>query len=504
MRGKVPCAAPIRARSAGGTFRRTLAFFGAMQGYVTAGRQKGRNSAILALLTLIASGCAMVPNVDNDIAEANANSSVPIILGPDGVLNAAQSNHLLTSLTGDTEQDALLQRHLQVEQAVAGTPLTVGNATELLRDGEGTFAAIFAAIESARHHINLEYYAFEDVVFDGRRLIDLLLGKRREGVAVNIIYDAYGSSSTPSAFFGRLEEAGAKLLAFRPINPLAAVANGYSPNDRNHRKIMIVDGRVAVIGGVNLATYYQSKVPGSGEAERRPADGRPDIWRDLSIRIEGPAVADLQGLFLGHWRSEGGPQIDQTDFFPKPVAAGDEIVRIIGSSPQQETSRYYVTLISAIRHAEQRIWITTAYFVPTWEEKRELINAAERGVEVRLLLPAVSDAPQAVAVARSHYSDLMEAGVRIFEIDHVILHSKAVTIDGVWSALGSSNLDHRSVLFNEEVDAVVLGRKTAMSLERIFEDEQATAKEIDPAEWKRRPLPQRVGDFFHRTLQYLL
>jgi cardiolipin synthase len=142
--------------------------------------------------------------------------------------------------------------------------------------------------------------------------------------------------------------------------------------------------------------------------------------------------------------------------------------------------------------------------VPTWEEKRELMNAAERGVDVRLLLPAVSDAPQAVAVARSHYSDLMEAGARIFEIDHVILHSKAVTIDGVWSALGSSNLDHRSVLFNDEVDAVVLGRKTARSLERILEEDQANAKEINLAAWKRRPLTQRVGDFFHRTLQYLL
>jgi cardiolipin synthase len=475
-----------------------------MQGHVIAGRQKGRNSAIFALVMLIANGCAAVPNVDNDIAEANASSSVPIILGPDGVLNATRSNDLLTSLAGNAEQDALLQRHLQVEQAVAGTPLTVGNATELLRDGEGAFAAIFAAIESARHHVNLEYYTFEDVVFDGRRLSDLLLGKRREGVAVNIIYDAYGSSGTPREFFRRLEEAGANLLAFRPINPLEAAAGGYSPNDRNHRKIIIVDGRVAIIGGVNLATYYQSKIPGGDEEERTPADRRPDIWRDLSVRIEGPAVAELQGLFLGHWQSEGGPQIDQTDFFPKPPAAGDEIVRIIGSSPQQEMSRYYVTLISAIRHAEQRIWVTTAYFVPTWEEKHELKNAAERGVDVRLLLPAISDAPQAVAVARSHYSDLMEAGVRIFEINHVILHSKAVTIDGVWSALGSSNLDHRSVLFNEEVDAIVLGRKTARSLERIFEDDQAAAKEIDLAEWKRRPLTQRIGDFFHRTLQYVL
>ena len=484
-----------------------LGIVGAMQGHITAGRQKRRNCVILALLILTASGCAAVPDVNDDIAEASETGSErDVILGPNGALNASRSQRLLSSLAGEAEHDALLERHLQVEQAVAGTPLTAGNATELLRDGEGAFAGIFEAIESAGHHINLEYYTFEDVTFDGRRLSDLLLSKRREGVGVNIIYDSYGSSSTPRNFFKRLQAAGVNLVAFRPINPLDIIASGYSPNDRNHRKIMIVDGRFAVMGGVNLATYYQSKIPGSDESGQRatPADKQPDVWRDLSIRIEGPAVAQLQRLFLGHWRSEDGPTLDQTGFFPKLPAVGDEIVRIIGSSPQQETSRYYATLISAIRHAERRIWLTTAYFVPTREERHELMAAAERGVDVRLLLPAVSDAPQAVAVARSHYTALMEAGVRIFEIDHVLLHSKAATIDGVWSALGSSNLDHRSVLFNDEVDAVVLGRKAARGVEQVFQQDQANAREISLEQWKRRPLPQRIGDFLHRTVQHLL
>jgi cardiolipin synthase A/B len=401
---------------------------------------------------------------------------------------------------------------LAIEQAVAGTPLTSGNATELLRDGDGTFAAVFEAIAQARHHINLEYYTLEDVEFSGRRLSDLLLEKRRAGVAVNIIYDSYGSSNTPGAFFEALKSAGVNLLAFHPVNPLEAVADGYSPNDRNHRKIMIVDGEVAIVGGVNLATYYQSKMPGDGsgsageaaEKEQGPNKDKPEDWRDLSVRIEGPAVAQLQGLFLGHWQSEGGSPLDQSGFYPKPKTAGDQIIRIIGSSPQQDFSRYYLTLISAIRNAEQRIWLTTAYFVPTFEEKQALIAAAERGVDVRLMLPAVSDASQAVAVAHSHYGDLLEAGVKIFEIEHVILHSKTVTIDGVWSAVGSSNFDHRSVLFNDEVEAIVLGRKTAGELEKVFEQDQATAKEIKLEEWERRPVTNRMTDFFQRSLQYLL
>ena len=240
------------------------------------------------------------------------------------------------------------------------------------------------------------------------------------------------------------------------------------------------------------------------ENEQAPQQDEPEDWRDLSVRIEGPAVAQLQGLFLGHWRSEGGPPLDQAGFFPKAKTTGDQIIRIIGSSPQQDFSRYYVTLISAIRSAEQRIWLTTAYFVPTFEEKHALIAAAERGVDVRLMLPAVSDASQAVAVAHSHYGDLLEAGVKIFEIEHVILHSKTVTIDGVWSAIGSSNFDHRSVLFNDEVEAIVLGRKTAGELETVFEQDQASAKEIKLEEWRKRPMTDRVTDFFQRSLQYLL
>jgi cardiolipin synthase len=496
-----------------GTFRHTGALLAAMRRHLGLGKRKPRNYALLAILVLTVGGCSTIPDVDEKIAQATSTTSPrPLILGADGALNVAQANRTLNNLSADPAADILLDSHLAIEQAVAGTPLTAGNATTLLRDGDGTFAAVFEAIAQARDHINLEYYTLEDVEFSGRKLSALLIEKRRAGVAVNIIYDSYGSSDTPAEFFDQLESAGVNLLAFHPVNPVDAVAGGYSPNDRNHRKVLIVDGRVAIVGGVNLATYYQSKTPGDGsgssaeatEEQQVPKKDDPEDWRDLSVRIEGPAVAQLQGLFLGHWRSEDGPPLDQAGFYPKAKTAGDQIIRIIGSSPQQDFSRYYLTLISAIRSAEQRIWLTTAYFVPTFEEKHALIAAAERGVDVRLMLPAVSDASQAVAVAHSHYGDLLEAGVKIFEIEHVILHSKTVTIDGVWSAIGSSNFDHRSVLFNDEVEAIVLGRKTAHELEKVFEQDQTTAREITLEEWRQRPVTDRVTDFFQRTLQYLL
>lgn len=454
-------------------------------------------------LMMVVSGCAVVPDVDRSLAELGpATAPRTQIVSADGPLPAQQSAALLEDLEEEAGAATLLERHRLVEERVAGAPLTAGNATTLLRDGEGTFAAVFDAIRSAKDHVNLEYYTIEDIAYRGERLSDLLIDRRRAGVQVNVIYDSYGSDETPAEFFDRLARAGVNLVEFRPVNPLDALAEGYSPNDRDHRKIMVVDGRIGILGGVNLASYYQSKVPGSDGAEEVAEDAQeegtpPPVWRDLSLRIEGPAVAQLQRLFLGHWQSGGGAPLEQSGFFPDLPVRDGEVVRIIGSSPQQQISRFYVTLISAIRSAERRVWLTTAYFVPTDEEVEALEEAAERGVDVRLMLPAESDAAEAVAIARTHYEDLLEAGVRIFEVEGVILHSKTVTIDGVWSAIGSSNFDHRSVLFNDEVDAVVLGTDVARALQRRFAEDARLAREISASEWNRRPVIEKIGDFIH-------
>lgn len=464
---------------------------------------------VLALAASLAA-CG-VPDADRSIARSAAEAK-PVIQGADGLLTPAASGALIKRLGSGAEGSAILQRHLEVEEAVAGSPLTTDNAVVVLRDGDETFAAIGALIAQARETLNLEYYTIEDVTLatpDGnaRTLADMLVAKLRQGVAVNIIYDSYGSSDTPGAFFDRLEKAGAKLLSFHPIDPNPA--NVIDGNDRDHRKILVADGRIAVIGGVNLSKSYESKSPGSDddeeEEEADPQTGLPQHWRDTSVRIEGPAVAEIQKLFFVHWTEEGGAKLDQTPYFPKQPAKGNDVVRIIGSTPAQEISRYYVTLVSALRSAESRIWISNAYFVPTPEEMEALLAAARRGVDVRLMVPEQSDSPPAVEAARSHYSDLLEAGVKIFEARDVVLHSKTVTIDGVWSAVGSSNFDHRSVLFNDEVDAVILGKKTAEALEAIFKDGEQTSNRIDPAQWEsERSLGQRLRGFWSRLVEGLL
>jgi cardiolipin synthase len=277
-------------------------------------------------------------------------------------------------------------------------------------------------------------------------------------------------------------------------------------NNRDHRKILVADGAVAVIGGVNLSKSYESKSPGSDdEGEDDPQTGLPAHWRDTSIRIEGPAVVEIQKLFFLHWKEEGGSEIDQARYFPKVQAKGNHVVRIIGSTPKQEASSYYVTLVSALRSAESKIWISNAYFVPTPDEVEALIDAAERGVDVRVMVPEKSDSPPAVEAARSHYSDLLEAGVKIFETRNVVLHSKTVVIDGVWSAIGSSNFDHRSVLFNDEIEAIVIGKKTAEDLEAIFKDGEQTSNAIDRENWEaQRSFAERMRGFWSRMMETLL
>lgn len=448
--------------------------------------------ALLALLV----GCASPPDVDQIAAEHPG--AAPLLHGARGPLTAGESRAILDRFRRQNANSDVLQRHLAFEEAISDTPLTVGNKVTLLHDGDASFKAIFSAIEGAKDHINLEYYTFEDVEQDGQHVVDLLIAKQQAGVQVNLIYDSIGSSGTPTAVFDRLREAGVKLLDFHPVSP-AAFTQGYSINDRDHRKILVVDGTTGIVGGVNLSKVYSSNVLNFEET------GAPsERWRDTDLEIEGPAVADLQRLFLEHWREQDGGALNRAQFFPPQRPRDSQIVHIVGSAPEHSKPQFYITLLSAIRNAESRAWITAAYFVPTHEEMRDLREAARRGVDVRLLLSGDSDSELAQNSGRSHYEDLLEAGVKVYEMQGEVLHSKTATIDGVWSVVGSSNFDGRSVLFNDEVDAVVLGRETAAQLEAAFRDDLGHSKEITREAWKDRPLGEKLKEFFSGLWSYWL
>lgn len=447
---------------------------------------------IIALCLLLLAACATEPEIPDEVIPEK-----PMVMGTRGPLGDRQVKALFARL--GPKQDTL-QRHLAVEEAVAETPLYAGNRTQVLQDGQATFQAMFDAIRAAQEHVNLEYFIMEDVKVGGLSLGDLLVAKAHQGVQINVIYDSYGSIGTDQIFFDRLTREGIKVVQYNPLNPLDAKA-GYAPNSRDHRKILVVDGRTAIVGGVNLSASYTSAGPGHPV---KPGDPTTLPWRDTDLLIQGPAVAQLQHLFLEHWLAQKGPEIDSSRFFPELTQKGIEAVRIIGSTPDKEIPRFYVTLLSAIRTAETHVWLNTAYFVPTHQEMEDLIAAARRGVDVRLVVPDHSDSDLAIDVQHSRYEDLLEAGIKIWETHDEVLHSKTATIDGVWSVIGSSNFDHRSVIFNDEVDAVVVGADTARALEELYRQDLAKANKIELAAWRDRPFMEKIREIIARATQAML
>jgi cardiolipin synthase len=471
-------------------------------------RTRGRLAGTAALFAL--GGCAHIPSVPEPLT---VDSAAEIqVLGAGGALSRRATAAVLGRLTAQAPDSSALQRHLAIEQTVSGSPLYTGNRVTVLRDGPETFAATFAAIHGAQHYIYLEYYIFEDVSFKGEHLADLLIARRRQGLQINVIYDGIGSLDTPGELFDRLRTAGIQVRQFNPIS-----SSPFSINDRDHRKILIADGQAAIIGGVNLSVDYESG-SGGGSGGSAPQAGQlptpalapaagpqaHERWHDLDLQIEGPAVRELKQLFEQHWLGQGGVAAELTADVQALAARGDEVVRVIGSEGGRLTARYYATLISAIRSAASQIWVTAAYFVPTHQEKRALERAARRGVDVRLLLPSHSDSAPALAAQQSHYADLLEAGVKIYERADGILHSKTVVVDGVWSIVGSSNFDHRSVLFNDEVDAVVISAATGAQLQQYFQRDLEHATGIDLARWKQRPLAHKLREHFWRLWEQLL
>jgi cardiolipin synthase A/B len=391
-----------------------------------------------------------------------------------------------------------LQQQYDLQRALSASPIMFGNQVTLLPGGTEAFAAIFKAIAGARNSINLEYFILADVQSGGLHLSDLLLDRLRAGVMVNVIYDAYGSRDTPDALFQTLRQAGAKVVEFNPLNPLTVKA-GWSPNDRDHRKITVVDGRIGFTGGVNLDTAYENP-PSAGI----PPDGntRHAYWRDTAVRIEGPAVAELQKLFFGTWREQKAPSADPADYFPPLPRQGVQTIRVIGSSPGNKEPLYYASVLTAMKSARKRVWLCSGYFVPPHQEREELSRIALAGLDVRIITPAFSDVQSAVYAARAAYGDLLESGAHIYEMRDAVLHAKLAVVDDTWTAVGSSNLDRRSVVFNNEVDAVILGHDTAAQVEAILRRFMAASHEVDLTRWEHRSFRERVNEWEARVWEY--
>ena len=453
----------------------------------------------VALITaaMLGLSCSSLPSFVPDLSH-RPTPPVPLE-GASGPLSAAQSRTILQRLQRGGEPTDIFSRHLALEEAIVGSPLTTGNAVRLLQDGPATYRAMLGAIAAARDHINMETYILDDDVI-GRQFAEALLAKQAQGVQVNLLRDSVGTFGTPAAFFQRLTEAGVQVLEFNPVNPLTA-RDGWQWNQRDHRKLLVVDGRIAFLGGINISSVYSG---GSfGKAKRVDPD-EALAWRDTDLQLEGPVVAELQKLFLAAWESQQGPPLQPRDYFPPLQAMGTQVVRAIGSSPEEAFSLIYATLLSAIGSAETSVNITNAYFAPDPQLLDALVAAAARGVEVTLILPGQTDSWLVFHAGRSHYTQLLKGGVRIFERRGVVLHSKTALVDGVWATIGSTNLDWRSFLHNHELNAVMLGADFGQQVQTMFDRDLAASDAIELAAWERRSPALRVQEWFGRLWEYWL
>jgi cardiolipin synthase A/B len=454
-----------------------------------AARLVHRLAAFLAVLAL--AGCATVEPLDRFML-ASERQTVRLADGK-GALSHAQSQKILEQLKARSPETKVLDHHVAVEEALAGTRLSIGNSAVPLEDGRETYRAMLQLIRGARHHVHMEMYIFEDDEV-GREFAQAMAERARAGVKVRLIYDAAGSMRTRKGFFEEMEQAGIAVAVFNPVAPGLLKRGPVGAQARDHRKLLLVDGRVAILGGINISRVHGSSSSGGGDGGDAPFEDRP--WRDLQVRLEGPVVADFQRAFVEQWRKWKKEPLPEAGLYPRLAPVGPHVVRAVASSPREDGApdALYLALISAIEAAETEVLITNAYFVPHPQLLEALMSAARRGVDVKLVLPGKTDNALVFHAGRSRYQPLLEAGVKIYERRERLLHTKSAVIDGVWSTIGSTNLDWRSLAYNDELNAVILGPDFATRMKAIFERDLAQSEAITPEKWGRRPLMDRVKE----------
>jgi len=434
-----------------------------------------------------------------------SNEDITIICpGECGVVFANQDqelsvNELIKQGVDSADSYSHLMQIVRTDQTITGRPLYSGNKIQLLIDGPMAYESMFEAIRQAEHHVHLETFIFDDKDL-GKKFADLLVERRKAGVEVRLVYDAFGIMDSEEEFFDQLEAHGIALFKYNPLNPVEN-PKIWKINERHHRKILVVDGRVAFTGGMNISSVYRN----SSSSPSRGIPKLKDRWRDTHLRLEGPAVAELQQMFDALWSElQEAPPLTGPDYYPELAPVGDKLVRVMVSSAGDDEVDIYKVFLAVFHQAQKRIWITQGYFSPDERFLNILKIAARRGVDVRLLLPGATDSWITINSSRAHYSELLNAGVRIFERKDALQHAKTAVVDGIWSTVGSSNLDYRSFLHANEANAIIYGAEFGSQLEAVFRADQKENVEITPVEWKERSLLQRSAEVLGSLFDYWL
>ncbi|VTR96908.1 cardiolipin synthase [Tuwongella immobilis] len=374
--------------------------------------------------------------------------------------------------------DPVWQDLVHYARSVDGFPATDGNAVEAYHEGEPFFAALFDAVQAATHHIHIEFFIFRSDE-TGRKLIDLLCEKAKSGVEVRFLYDAVGGHDLRSSLLRQLRRAGGKTHAFLPIlNPLRR----FRLNLRNHRKILVVDGRIGFVGGFNIGGEYLGLNPSFG------------FWRDSHVRLEGPAVRGLQRTFLEDWNFADGETVQGEAYFPRVRTVGHERVQILRSGPDQELKTVREVLFAAILRARKRVWITTPYFVPDAGLRDALHFAARSGIDVRIICPLRPDKWIPFLAARHYWVGMLDAGVKIYQYSRGFMHAKMMIVDDGWATVGSANLDNRSLLLNFECNAVLYSPDSIEGLAAQFLKDLSGSIRLNPSTFATRPYLSRFAE----------
>lgn len=406
------------------------------------------------------------------------------------VVNQPLRTRLLDRVTGQvslaerkTVIDAApvqLRGVMRLAASMGRADVLTGNTVEVLVGAPKTYDALVAAIEGARDHVHLQYYVFraDDA---GSRIVHALEAARDRGVEVRLLYDGFGSAGLGPRL-RTLRRKGGRSAAFFPLDPIRKAA---TINLRNHRKLVVVDGRIGFCGGINVSDRFVS-------------------WRDVHLRVEGPSVAQIAAVFAEDWFFATREDLVADRYVPTLSAVGTTTMQVVESGPDQTLERIHRLYFAAIAAAQSRVWITTPYFVPDRAIFMALTTAASRGVDVRILTNAHSNWGITQYAGRSFYEDLLAAGVRVLEYEGGMLHTKTLVVDGQFATVGSANIDVRSFRLNFELIAVLYDPPIVKQFEALFEEDAAHAKEISASEWGKRGIGVRLMEGVGRLMAPLL
>lgn len=354
------------------------------------------------------------------------------------------------------------------------------NRVEILTNGEQKFETLIRDIQAARHHVHLEYFIWQKDEI-GRWLESLLMEKAREGVEVRILLDGLGSWRISRRDLRRWHEAGIQATYFFPVSKWSLLHINY----RDHRKIAVIDGRIAFVGGFNVGDNYLGKGP-------------LGPWRDTHLRIRGSAVHDLQSVFLGDWEFSTDQAVNGPAYFPPSDRPGNQIVQINASGPDTPWPSVRFIYFRMIAAARQKIRLTTPYFIPDQSLTMALQSAALSGVDVRIITPGVPDHPPVIWAGRTFMRQLIEAGVRFYEYQNGFIHSKVLTVDGQAASVGTANFDKRSLDLDFEVNALLVGSEITGELDCQFDIDVAHSRPVTLEELLNRPLGTRIRESLAR------